>query len=198
MNRVEELIQQLCPNGVEWKKLGEVTRIERGKRLTKSELLDKGDFPVFHGGIEPLGYYNSYNRECDTVMIINVGASAGTIGYSEKNFWSSDGCFCIKRIEQIKSKFLYYFLIGQESFLASKVRKAGIPTLDSLVVENILVPIPPLPIQQEIVRILDTFTELTANLQTELEARKKQYAYYRDCLLNFEGVDGVEWKKWEK
>lgn len=195
MNRVEELIQQLCPNGVEWKKLGEVTRIERGKRLTKSELLDKGDFPVFHGGIEPLGYYNSYNRECDTVMIINVGASAGTIGYSEKNFWSSDGCFCIKRIEQIKSKFLYYFLIGQESFLASKVRKAGIPTLDSLVVENILVPIPPLPIQQEIVRILDTFTELTANLQTELDARKKQYAYYRDCLLNFEGVDGVEWKK---
>lgn len=195
MNRVEELIQQLCPNGVEWKKLGEVTRIERGKRLTKSELLDKGDFPVFHGGIEPLGYYNSYNRECDTVMIINVGASAGTIGYSEKNFWSSDGCFCIKRIEQIKSKFLYYFLIGQESFLASKVRKAGIPTLDSLVVENILVPIPPLSIQQEIVRILDTFTELTANLQTELEARKKQYAYYRDCLLNFEGVDGVEWKK---
>ena len=195
MNRVEELIQQLCPNGVEWKKLGEVTRIERGKRLTKSELLDKGDFPVFHGGIEPLGYYNSYNRECDTVMIINVGASAGTIGYSEKNFWSSDGCFCIKRIEQIKSKFLYYFLIGQETFLASKVRKAGIPTLDSLVVENILVPIPPLPIQQEIVRILDTFTELTANLQTELDARKKQYAYYRDCLLNFEGVDGVEWKK---
>lgn len=195
MNRVEELIQQLCPKGVEWKKLGEITRILRGRRLTKSELLDKGDFPVFHGGIEPLGYYNSYNRECDTVMIINVGASAGTIGYSEKNFWSSDGCFCIEQIEQIKSKFLYYFLIGKESFLASKVRKAGIPTLDSLVIENILVPIPPLPIQQEIVRILDTFTELNTNLQTELEARKKQYAYYRDCLLNFEGVKGVEWKK---
>lgn len=115
MNRVEELIQQLCPKGVEWKKLGEITRILRGRRLTKSELLDKGDFPVFHGGIEPLGYYNSYNRECDTVMIINVGASAGTIGYSEKNFWSSDGCFCIEQIEQIKSKFLYYFLIGKES-----------------------------------------------------------------------------------
>lgn len=64
---------------------------------------------------------------------------------------------------------------------------------------QIEIPIPPLPIQQEIVRILDTFIELqkelTANLQTELDARKKQYAYYRDCLLNFEGVDGVEWKK---
>ena len=72
---------------------------------------------------------------------------------------------------------------------------AGIPSLSKESVNKLLIPIPPLPIQQEIVRILDTFTELTANLQTELDARKKQYAYYRDCLLNFEGVDGVEWKK---
>lgn len=75
----------------------------------------------------------------------------------------------------------------------------GNPKLMSNQMEVIPIPIPPLPIQQEIVRILDTFTELqkelTANLQTELDARKKQYAYYRDCLLNFEGVDGVEWKK---
>ena len=75
----------------------------------------------------------------------------------------------------------------------------GNPKLMSNQMETIPIPIPPLPIQQEIVRILDTFTELqkelTANLQTELDARKKQYAYYRDCLLNFEGVDGVEWKK---
>lgn len=179
-------------DGVEWKKLGEITRIVRGKRLTKSELLSKGDYPVFHGGIEPLGYYNSYNRECDTVMIINVGASAGTVGYSEKKFWSSDGCFCVERIERIESKFLYYFLIGKELFLASKVRKAGIPTLDSLVVENLFVPIPPLPEQRRIVAILDHFetlvNDLSVGLPAELEARRKQYEYYRDKLLTFDRV----------
>lgn len=179
-------------DGVEWKKLGEITRIVRGKRLTKSELLSKGDYPVFHGGIEPLGYYNSYNRECDTVMIINVGASAGTVGYSEKKFWSSDGCFCVERIERIESKFLYYFLIGKELFIASKVRKAGIPTLDSLVVENLFVPIPPLPEQRRIVAILDKFetlvNDLSVGLPAELEARRKQYEYYRDKLLTFDRV----------
>lgn len=65
---------------------------------------------------------------------------------------------------------------------------AGIPSLSKESVNKLLIPIPPLPIQQEIVRILDTFTELTANLQTELEARRKQYEYYRDKLLTFDRV----------
>ena len=70
----------------EWKTLGEVCTILRGKRLTKSELSADEQYPVFHGGIEPLGFYKECNREADTVMIINVGASAGTVGYSDKKF----------------------------------------------------------------------------------------------------------------
>ena len=93
-------------------------------------------------------------------------------------------------------RFLYFVLSVKD---ISKLVRGVPPKLNQVNLRNIEIPIPPLPIQQEIVRILDTFTELqkelTANLQTELDARKKQYAYYRDCLLNFEGVDGVEWKK---
>ncbi len=181
---------------VEWKKIGEITNVLRGKRLTKSQLVEGAKFPVYHGGLDPLGYYTDSNRPANSVMIINVGASAGTIGYSSVDFWSSDGCFCLECCEFINSRFLYFSLIAHQGLLQSRVRVAGIPTLDATVVDQLEIPIPcpenprkSLEIQAEIVRILDTFTELTA----ELTARKKQYNYYRDQLLRFENGE-VEWK----
>ena len=71
----------------------------------------------------------------------------------------------------------------------------GNPKLMSNVMGAISVPVPPLPVQEEIVRILDTFTELQAELQAELQKRKRQYNYYRDNLLSFEGRTDVQWKK---
>ncbi len=170
---------------VEWRALGEVTEVLRGKRLVRSQLSDSEKFPVFHGGLEPLGFYGDSNRPANTVMVINVGASAGTVGYSAVDFWSSDGCFCIAPSNLLNNRFLYYVLVGHQHFLRSKVRVAGIPTLDAIVVEKLQIPIPPLTIQREIVRILDNFTELNTELNTELAARKKQYAYYRDALLSY-------------
>ncbi|WMM26030.1 restriction endonuclease subunit S [Tissierella sp. MB52-C2] len=178
---------------VEWKALGEVSNVLRGRRLTRNQLSDAEKFPVFHGGLEPLGYYGQSNRPAHSVMVINVGASAGIVGYSAVDFWSSDGCFCIQHSDLLNNKFIYYFLIGQQHLLRSKVRVAGIPTLDAIVVEKLQIPIPPLKVQEEIVRILDAFTKLTAELTAELTARKKQYEYYRDKLLTFEEGE-VEWK----
>ncbi|EIA9316953.1 restriction endonuclease subunit S, partial [Escherichia coli] len=144
----------------------------------------------------PLGYYNKSNRPANTVMIINVGASAGTVGYSTVDFWSSDGCFCLEHNELLNNRFLYFALIGYQSLLKSKVRVAGIPTLDAIVVNKLLIPIPcpenpekSLAIQSEIVRILDKFTALTAELTAELNMRKKQYNYYRDQLFSFGAHD---------
>lgn len=194
MSKIEELIQQYCPDGVEFKELGEVCKVLRGKRLTKNELSDNAKYPVFHGGLDPLGFYNESNRVANTVMVINVGASAGTVGFSAVDFWSSDGCFCISHSINVIPRFLYYALIIQENTLKSKVRKAGIPTLDSLVISKLQIPVPQLIIQQEIVRILDSFTELEAEmeaeLEAELEARKKQYEFYRNKLLTPQMVDG--------
>ncbi len=183
MSRLDDLIQEYCPDGVEYKKIGDITKVLRGKRLTRKELTVDGRYPVFHGGLEPLGYYGMKNRDGDSVMIINVGASAGTIGFSESDFWSSDGCYCLEKTDSFLSKYIYYVLSVHEQFLISKVRHAGIPTLDASVIQNLKVPLPALPVQREIVRILDEFTLLSAELAAELAARKKQYEYYRDELL---------------
>ena len=175
MNFLEKLLDGV---DVEWKALGDVTNVLRGKRLTKSQLTEGAKFPVYHGGLEPLGYYLESNRPANTAMIINVGASAGTVGYSAVDFWSSDGCFCLEHNELLNNRFLYFALIGHQSFLRSRVRIAGIPTLDAVVVEKLEIPIPcpdnpkkSLEIQAEIVRVLDAFTELTAELTAELRKR---------------------------
>ena len=170
-------------------KLGEVANVLRGKRLTKSDLNPEAQYDVYHGGIEPLGKYNAANREGDTVMIINVGASAGCVGYSKVAFWSSDGCFCLSKNDIVNSRFLYYYLLIQEKYLQSKVRKAGIPTLDALVINNLLIPLPPLSEQERIVSILDRFDKLCHDIReglpAEIDLRQKQYEHYRDKLLTF-------------
>lgn len=198
MSKLNDLIKELCPDGVEYKKLGSFTKILRGKRLTKNLLSDEYEFCVYHGGLEPLGKFKNYNRNENTVMIINVGASAGTIGFCKEKFWSSDGCFCVENNDSFSSRYLYYYLSNNENYFQSKVRKAGIPTLDASVVENYIIPLPPLPVQCEIVRILDNFTALTSALTAELTAQRKRYSGFLNSLLSFEGrdaQDGVLWKK---
>ncbi len=132
----------------------------------------------------------------NTTFIISAGA-AGEIGYSEVDFWAADDVYYFVTPDALESKFLYHFLLTQKSRILSQVRRASIPRLSKSVVEKLQIPIPPLPIQKEIVRILDTFTELT----TELTHRKKQYNHYRDQLLSFqEGTTKstkgfeIEWK----
>ena len=200
MSSVNFLEKLLGGVSVEWMPLSYFSSVLRGKRLTKSQLSENADFPVYHGGLDPLGYYTEFNRPANTVMIINVGASAGTVGYSFSKFWSSDGCYCLKHNSLINNRYLYFSLIGFQDFLRSRVRVAGIPTLDAKVINSIKIPIPcpdnpkkSLEIQAEIVRILDAMTAHTAELTAELTARKKQYDYYRDKLLSFEEGE-VEWK----
>ena len=174
---------------IEWKTLGEVCSILRGRRLTKKQLSEEGIYPVFHGGLEPIGYYDESNRKGDTTMVINVGASAGTIGYSQNDFWSSDGCFCISDTPLALSRFIFYVLQSKELQIKGKVRKAGIPTLESNILEQLPIPLPPLSEQRRIVDILDRFDTLTNSisegLPKEIALRRKQYEYYRDALLNF-------------
>ena len=182
---------------VQWKTLGEVCDILRGKRVTKKELSDEGKYAVFQNSMIPLGHYHKSNVSGDTTFVICAG-SAGEIGYSKEDFWAADDVYYFACPNHIISKYLYYFLCTKQSQILQQVRKASIPRLSKQSLEKLLFPLPPLRVQARIVEILDKFTQLEAELEAELEARKKQYAYYRDQLLNFSQCPplnvNVEWK----
>lgn len=184
MSKIEELINQLCPCGVKFVKLGNHIKVLRGRRLTTRDVIEDGEYPVYHGGIIPIGMYDKSNRKANTTMIINVGASAGSIAYSDVDFWSSDGCFCLEQTDMYDNRFLYHLIMTFESQLKSKVRKAGIPTLDNKIIENLILPVPPIEVQREIAHILDDILLLSIELSAELKARQKQYEYYRNELIN--------------
>lgn len=192
MNKIQQLIQQYCPDGVEWRMMGGIVTIQRGVRVVRNQLLEVGKYPVYQNSMKPLGYFDKANYKANTTFIISAGA-AGDVGYSDVDFWAADDCFVCVCPETLTSKFLYYVMLCNQTLLHSRVRRASVPRLSRDVVEKLAIPIPPLPIQQEIVTILDTFTALDASLQAELEARRKQYEHYRDQLLSFEGKE-VEWK----
>lgn len=184
MSKLEELIKEFCPNGVEHKKLGETLKIERGVRVVKSQLTTQGIYPVYQNSLTPMGYYDKFNFSAETAFIIGAG-SAGEIGYSNTDFWAADDCYCLICNENLNSRYLYHCLLNNSGYITSKVRKASIPRLSRGVIESLQIPLPALPVQREIVQILDSFTLYSAELTAELTARRKQYEFYRDKLLNF-------------
>lgn len=184
MSKLQELIQRLCPDGVEYKKLGEVAEVRRGVRVVKQELAESGNIPVYQNSLKALGYYSDSNSSAYTTFIIAAGA-AGDIGFSDEPFWAADDCFVICPVKDINDKYVYYCLQNNQIVLKSQVRKASIPRLSRTAVEKFVIPVPPLEVQEEIVRILDRFSDYAAELQAELQARKEQYEYYRNLLLTF-------------
>ncbi|RVZ98775.1 restriction endonuclease subunit S, partial [Helicobacter pylori] len=170
-------------------KLGEVCEIIRGKRVTKKEILDKGKYPVVSGGIGFMGYLNEYNREENTITIAQYG-TAGFVNWQNQKFWANDVCFSVIPKETLINRYLYYVLTNMQNYLYSISNRSAIPySISSNNIMQITIPIPPLEIQQEIVKILDAFTELNTELNTELKARKKQYQYYQNMLLDFNDIN---------
>ena len=183
---------ELAKVGFEWKSLGKLGIINRGKRVVKSQLTTEGVYPVYQNSLQPLGYFDKSNVKANTTFMITAGA-AGEIGYSNCAFWSADDCYyfdCPKDV--LDDRFLYHSLKKQQNKIFSQVRKASIPRLGRNSVENIKIPIPPLSVQSQIVAILDTFDTLTQSisegLPKEIKLRQKQYEYYRERLLNFKAT----------
>lgn len=182
---IQKLIQEYCPNGVEYKTLGEVCKIEKGEQLNKEVLLKEGQFPVINGGINPSGFWNDYNYEKNLITISQGGASAGYVNYVTTNFWAGAHCYVLTTPkEYINYKLLYYIVKNYEKELQSSQVGAGIPSVSSNKLASLKIPIPPIEVQREIVRILDKLTELIDSLKIELTLRNKQCEYYRDELLN--------------
>ncbi|MCI8677602.1 MAG: restriction endonuclease subunit S [Lawsonibacter sp.] len=165
-----------------------VAQVKCGVRVIRSQLSDKGQYPVYQNSMTPLGYSDKKNCTVDTAFIISAGA-AGEIGYSGSDFWAADDCIYFDCSEHLKSRFLYYVLQSRQACILTKVRKASVPRLSRTVIEKMIVSIPPLKEQERIISILDRFdtlcNDLTSGLPAEIEARQKQYEYYRDKLLTF-------------
>ena len=193
-SKAKKLIEMIQTAPVEWKLLGEIVPISRGKRLVRSQLKDNGQYPVYQNSLQPLGFYDDQNCRAYMTFVIAAGA-AGEIGFSDIEFWAADDCYYFDCPQEIlHDKFLYYFLLSERHQLTSQIRKASVPRLGRVSIEKIKIPIPSLETQQKIVKILDKFTELEAMLETALEAelalRKRQYQYYRNFLLDFDNQIG--------
>ncbi len=203
MSELQRLINELCPNGVEYVSLGNVCKIVKGVQFNKADMNDEGSYPVINGGINPSGYIEQYNQEGNTITISQGGASAGYVNWLDIKFWLGAHCYAIKPNADLLNRYAYHFIKSQEYKLQECQYGAGIPALAKSTIESLSIPLPPLEVQREIVRILDKYSEsveeLKKALEKELSLRKKQYEYYRDKLLDFKSVpppwtDDVRWR----
>ena len=189
MSKVEELLAKYNPNGVFQSDLREVSSIIRGKRVTKRDVKERGDYPVISGGESPMGYYDTFNREANTITIAQYGA-AGYVDFQKNKFWANDVCYSILPFESVDNKYLYYTLKSKQNFIYSIRNTDAVPfSLPINTLYSIQIPLPHIKVQEEIVKILDSFTNLIDALNEELSLRQKQFEYYREKLLTFDEGD---------
>lgn len=185
MSKLQELIQKLCPDRVEYSSLGKYIDIYTGIQFNKKNMSEVGTYPVLNGGINPSGFTENFNEQENTITISQGGASAGYVNWMKCKFWAGAHCFIVKpNINILNKRYLYFLLKNSEQRLMQSKHGAGIPGLNRDNIRNLIIPIPPLAVQEEIVRILDTFTSHAAELQAELQARQEQYEYYLDWLFD--------------
>ena len=200
MSKLRELIDKYCPNGVEYKPLGDkdVSIMQRGTSLTKKDSTE-GIYPVISGGKTPAFYCDLSNRNGETITVAGSGAGAGYVQYWNEPIFVCDA-FSIKGVGDVSTKYLYYCLVNMQEKIYATKKGGGVPHVHISSIDKFLIPIPPPPVQEEIVKILDRFAEYAAELQAELQARQEQYEYYRNKLLTFNkiwggGIQGVIWMK---
>ncbi|GAB0810336.1 restriction endonuclease subunit S [Escherichia coli] len=192
---------------VEWRNLGDTSLFEianNGRKPVKASLRIAGETP-YYGANNIQDYVDGYTHDGEYVLIAEDGSASlenYSIQYATGKFWANNHVHVVRGKERIHSRFLYHYLciVNFLPFLTG----GGRAKLTKGQLIEIPVPIPcpenpekSLAIQSEIVRILDKFTALTAELTAELNMRKKQYNYYRDQLLSFKEGE-VEWKTLEE
>ncbi|WP_417686379.1 restriction endonuclease subunit S [Pseudidiomarina gelatinasegens] len=191
MNSMSYIEKLLDRGEVELIQIGKIAEIKRGTSITKKKVTP-GDIPVIAGGRTPAYYHDESNREGQTIVIAGSGAYAGFVSWWEQPIFVSDA-FTVKPHDCLIPKYCFYWLQSMQQQIHELKSGGGVPHVYPRNVAPLEIPIPcaenpekSLQIQAEIVRILDAFTSLTAELTAELTARKKQYNYYRDKLLSFE------------
>lgn len=216
MSNLEELIERLCPDGVEYKTLGEFSNIVRGAspRPIKNYITsdEKGVNWIKIGDVRPGEKYITTVKEKITLegatksRFVNIGdfILSNSMSFGRPYILKVDGCIhdgwlAISQYEDFYDRDFLYYLLCSSKVQAEFKKKASfggaVQNLNSDIVKSVTLPVPPLEVQREIVRILDNFaiatTEIQQKLQEELAARQKQYEYYRDLLLTFKSNEST-------
>ena len=185
-SHIEKLIQEMCPNGVNYMPLGEVCRSSMGEFVHKDKQNPNALYPVYNGGITNTGYYDHYNTIGPKVIISARGA-AGFVNKVEGNFWAGNSCHVITIKDEtiLNWEYLYYALKTQEKEIIGHQQKGGgVPAVSKVMISELSIPIPPLPIQEEIVRILDAFANLIENIDNEIKERERQLESALNALFD--------------
>jgi type I restriction enzyme S subunit len=208
MSNLEELIERLCPDGVEYKTIRDICKkIASGGTPTasKSEYyngyipwlrtqeVDWKDILDTEIKITELGYNNSSTKWIpkNCVIVAMYGATAAKVAINKIPLTTNQACCNLEIDERIAEyKYVYYWLCKEYINLKS-LGQGSQHNINANIIKNYKLPVPPLEVQREIVRILDNFTFLTTELAAELAARQKQYEYYRDLLLTFKSNEST-------
>ena len=187
MSRIDELIAEYCPEGVEFKSLGEVFDMKAGKFISANEIseVQNEDFPYpCYGGNGIRGFVHNNNQDGKYVLIGRQGALCGNVKRANGKFFATEHAVVCDGKVEVDMDWAFHLLTAMN--LNQYATKSAQPGLAVRTLEQIKAPLPPIEVQHEIVRVLDKFTKLEAELEAELEARRLQYAYYRDALLSFD------------
>ena len=195
MSKVEKLVNTYNPKGVVFDQIGHNV-ISLPKEILKNNYIQKdGDYPVINSGRDIQGFYNKYNNDGDAFTVASRGESAGFIQYSDIKFWAGGLCYPYRAINNntVITKYLYYYLKKiEKSIMTNMVMRGGIPAINKKDFEKLIIPLPHIKVQEEIVKILDSFTNLIDALNEELSLRQKQFEYYREKLLTFDESNYVK------
>lgn len=205
MSKINELIQTLCPDGVEYKKLGVTCNMKAGKAVAASDISSEYStatpYPCY-GGNGIRGFVSMCSHSGEFPIIGRQGALCGNINYATGNFYATEHAVVVESRGEYNQKFLKYLLIAMD--LNQYKSKGAQPGLAVGNIEKIVAPVPPLPVQEEIVRILDEYTDLEAELEAklseEIELKQKQYEYCASKLfedLNVEYISMSELAKFK-
>lgn len=214
MSKLQKLIEELCPDGVEFKALWELTAWDKKfngidksmqKKIIKypyvlAKVFDElevaeGDVKLLSTGISDKERWTTEeiagDLVCEGEIVAIPWGGTPNVKYYNGKFVTADNRIATSLDTSIlNNKYLYYCLCQKIEEIAALYRGAGIQHPSMKGVLSLEIPVPPLAVQEEIVKILDKFTTLEAELEAELEARKKQYEYYRNQLLTFDKVGG--------
>ena len=189
MSKLEKLMQQYCPDGVEWIKIKDIAQVGTGSS-NGNEADEDGKYPFFVRS-QIVKSKNDFEYDEEAIIIPGEGGIGDIFHYINGKYALHQRVYRIHfTTQQINVKFAFYYMKSAfKRFIMTKAVSATVTSIRKPMIEDFEIPVPPLPVQEEIVRILDTFTELQAELQAELQKRKQQYNYYLDNLLNFKNIN---------